>query len=257
MSNFKSDPYLKLYIAGAIFVFTILIILDFIFLNDLKDILIEAHGLFFDILFFGLIYTAFASRIEKRRKIERYKDEIDDYRFWMEEQATYRIVGLIKRLNKLNVSNIRLDYCNLKEAALWETNLKGSSFIEANMEKVYLRKSIVTNCNFSNAKLINSYLISADFSYSIFFNCDLSGADLRNANFFRADFNSIKSLSGAKVDDLRWIENLKKSEVKGFEHIKNNYYVDKKPNLGKTAHGFEYTFYLLKEKRHKKLYNNA
>jgi len=81
MIYLKSNPYTKLYISGAIFVLILLVILDIIFLENWKDIIVEVHGLLFDIFFFGLIFTLYASYTERKMKIESFKDEIDDYRF--------------------------------------------------------------------------------------------------------------------------------------------------------------------------------
>ena len=37
---------------------------------------------------------------EKRRNIKRWQEEIDDFRGWNSEEAKFRIVGNIKRLNR-------------------------------------------------------------------------------------------------------------------------------------------------------------
>ncbi len=72
--------------------------------------------------------------LEKSRRIEQWKEEIDDYRGWDEKEATYRIVGMIKRLNKHNVTRIDLSRCFLKGANLENANLEGANLFRANLQ---------------------------------------------------------------------------------------------------------------------------
>jgi hypothetical protein len=66
----------------------------------LNSILVEAHGLLFDIFVFGILIVFFNKMGEKRRNIKRWQEEIDDFRGWNSEEAKFRIVGNIKRLNR-------------------------------------------------------------------------------------------------------------------------------------------------------------
>ena len=69
--------------------------------NDIfiRDVLVEAHGMLFDILIIGTFIFALHELVEKRRerksKIKRWQEEIDDYRGWDEKEATIKIVGNI------------------------------------------------------------------------------------------------------------------------------------------------------------------
>ena len=42
------------------------------------QLLVEAHGLIYDIIFFGILMVFINNLIERRRKIERYKEELND-----------------------------------------------------------------------------------------------------------------------------------------------------------------------------------
>ena len=45
---------------------------------------------------------------EIRQRIRTYKDEIDDFRLWESEEAAFRTVGNIKRLNRHKIHDINL-----------------------------------------------------------------------------------------------------------------------------------------------------
>lgn len=77
---------------------------------DLKDgnsffheIILASHGIVLDLLLLGIVLTVYEHFTEKKNRIERYKEEIDDLKFWRSEEAIFRIIGIVKRLNKLGV----------------------------------------------------------------------------------------------------------------------------------------------------------
>ena len=100
----------------------------------LENILVEAYGMLFDILIIGIIILWLNKRREKKLEIQRYHNEIDDFRFWESEEAMFRIVGNIKRLNRMNVSKISLFRCHLKNAQLFNMNLSGAMLAHANLQ---------------------------------------------------------------------------------------------------------------------------
>ena len=66
----------------------------------IRDVLVEAHGMLFDILIIGTfifaLHTLVESRREKKRNIERWQEEIYDFIGWESEEAKVRILGNIK-----------------------------------------------------------------------------------------------------------------------------------------------------------------
>jgi amino acid permease len=75
-------------------------------------------GFFLDILLFGVLIVLINKKREKKLDIKRWQEEIDDYRHWNEKEATFRIVGNIKRLNGHAKTKLDLSYCYLKDAIL-------------------------------------------------------------------------------------------------------------------------------------------
>lgn len=109
---------------------------------DWKGIYIEATGMLLDIIFLGIIWAILEFRRSKKIEINRYKNEIDDFRKWKSEEAMYRIVGNIKRLNKLKFYDIDLSFCYLRNAELWNIRCSGN----------------LSSANLRNAKLAGSDL---------------------------------------------------------------------------------------------------
>jgi uncharacterized protein YjbI with pentapeptide repeats len=230
------------------------------YINDfdqfIQQILAEAHGMIFDIAVIGILIFWLNQNGEIRQRIRTYKDEIDDFRLWESEEAAFRTVGNIKRLNRhrihdLNLVNCylprtNLNYVNLSGSNLNSANITQSSLIEANLENARLNQTNFENsnlnqailkgayasgANFKDAFLIkaqfeNAFLIKANFSNSFLMeanlqNCYVMGADFENASLYKADLRGAKGLT---VDQLSKVKTLylAKFDEEILEQIKTN-----------------------------------
>lgn len=204
------------------------------------NVLAEAHGMLFDILVIGILIFWLNKSGEKRLRIRTYKDEIDDFRLWESDEAAFRNVGNIKRLNRHEIYNLNLvncylphtnlNYVVLKGSNMNSANLQAANLIEANLEGARLNQTNLENatlnqCNlkgayasgaqFSDAFLIkvnltNAFLIKANFSNAFMMEADLkgaylTGADFTNANLYRAD---LRNVTGITLDQLRKVKTL-------------------------------------------------
>ena len=180
----------------------------------LDNVLLEAHGMIFDLIVIGVISTWLIKRGHKRQQIQHYKDDIDDFRNWSSEQAAYKILGNIKRLNKLGVSKIDLSHCflnnlqmknvNLEEAELYKIDLEGSNLYQA-----VLKKASLTESNLKGINLHWACLEGARLGYTNLENADLRDANLREADLFMANLKGA-NLRGA---NLRVTRNLKLKQL--------------------------------------------
>lgn len=194
------------------------------------QVLAEAHGMIFDIAVIGILIFWLNKTGEKRLRIRTYKDEIDDFRMWESEEAAFRTVGNIKRLNRHKLYNINLahsylvktnlNYVKLIEANLNYANVFNSALIDANLEGARLNQTNFENCNMNQALLRKAYangasfkdtylikanfekafLIKANFSNAFLMEANLqgaylTGADFTNANLYKADFRGAKGLT--------------------------------------------------------------
>lgn len=204
----------------------------------IQQVLAEAHGMIFDIAVIGILLVWLNQNGEKRQRIRTYKDEIDDFRLWESEEAAFRTVGNIKRLNRHKIYEINLVNCYLAKTNLNYANLCGSnlnsanvgqsSLIESNLENARLNQTNFENSNLNQANLSNAYASGANFKDSFLIkanfesafliktnfnnaflmeanlqNCYLMGADFENASLYKADLRGAKGLSIEQLSKVK------------------------------------------------------
>lgn len=160
------------------------------------QILAEAHGMIFDIAVIGLLLYWLNQNGETRQRIRTYKDEIDDFRLWESEEAAFRTVGNIKRLNRHKINEINLvncylartnlNYVNLRASNLNSANIANSSLIETNLENTRLNQTNLENSNLNQANLKGAYASGANFKDAFLIKAQFEGAFLIKTNFKNA-----------------------------------------------------------------------
>lgn len=159
-----------------------------------QEVMAEAHGVVLDILIIGWLLFWLRKLGERRLLTKRYQEEIDDFLAWQSPEATLRIAGNIRRLNRLNIPgplklteaylvDARLDDVDLREANLWGADLTGASLTSAALD----------GANFAGAKLR-----SANLERAILTGADFRGADLTEADLERAFMEEV-DLRGANL----------------------------------------------------------
>ncbi|MFP4091529.1 MAG: pentapeptide repeat-containing protein [Cyclobacteriaceae bacterium] len=204
------------------------------FSNFWREVLAEAHGMLFDIAIIGILIYWLNNRGQRKASIRTYIDEIEDFRSWKSEEAAFRTVGNIKRLNRhkiyqidlascylnrTNLSHVRLDGANLNSADMIQANLvqtelkaarlNRTNFSESNLNHACLHNAYATGANFENAYLIkadlsDAFLIATNFENAFMMEANLrgayvEGANFKNANLYKAD---LRGASGLTVDQL-------------------------------------------------------
>lgn len=165
-----------------------------------KNMLYEIYGLIFDLFFIGTIVLSYNKWQEREQTIRRYREEIEDFLGWEEDEAKYRIVGNIKRLNRMKVTDINLRGAYLVEANLQWANLAGADLREANLKGSFLQSANLYGDHLSDAYLKLATLRAANLQETGLGNADLTKADLRGAHLGGADLHCA-NLEGA---DLRY-----------------------------------------------------
>ena len=204
----------------------------------IPQVLAEAHGMIFDIAVFSILIFWLNQNGERRQRIRTYKDEIDDFRLWESEEAAFRTVGNIKRLNRHKIHEINLVNCHLPRTNLNYVNLSGSNLnsanisqstlIEANLENARLNQTNFENSNLNQANLKSAYasgaifkdsfmikaqfdgafLIKANFNNAFLMeanlqNCYVMGADFENASLYKADLRGAKGLTVEQLSKVK------------------------------------------------------
>lgn len=230
------------------------------YLNDFDafwaQILAEAHGMIFDIAVIGLLIFWLNQNGETRQRIRTYKDEIDDFRLWESEEAAFRTVGNLKRLNRHKINEINLvncylartnlNYVNLKSSNLNSANISNSSLIETNLENTRLNQTNLENSNLNQANLKGAYASGANFKDAFLIksqfenafliktnfknaflmeanlqNSYLMGADFENASLYKADLRGAKGLTIEQLTKAKTLY-LAKFDDDLLEQIKTN-----------------------------------
>jgi hypothetical protein len=198
------------------------------------QVMAEAHGMLFDIAVIGILIFWLNKNGEVRQRIRTYRDEIDDFRLWESEEAAFRTVGNIKRLNRHKISEINLVNChltrtnlnyvnlqgsnlnsanishaflietNLENARLNQTNLENSNLNQANLQGAYASGANLKNAYMIKSNLENCFLIKTDFSNAFLMEADLKNAYLTGANFentslYKADLRGAKGLTAEQL----------------------------------------------------------
>lgn len=174
----------------------------------LLNVLAEAHGVLLDLLLFGCLLLWFDRKADRKRRIEKYTDAINDLLGWEHEMATYRIVGNVRRLNREGVPPETLKGAYLNGAELEDTDLSETSVHEANLSDADLR----------NADLSDAYLGSADFT----------GANLRKTDFSGAHFGVFAGVV-ASEDERETIligANLREADLRGVRDVTAETFAD-------------------------------
>jgi uncharacterized protein YjbI with pentapeptide repeats len=167
------------------------------------QILAEAHGMVFDLFVVGVLVFYFDKSREKRWMITHYTEELEDLAAIKTTESALRASGLIKRLNRLGASSLRINGIHLSKTNLRKCDLSNASMLEADLsgvkaEKANFHKALINNTNLKNA-MINeatfekAYAMSVDFSgcfciQTIFINAMLVSSVFDSAYLMKTDF---------------------------------------------------------------------
>ncbi|MEM9932283.1 MAG: pentapeptide repeat-containing protein [Bacteroidota bacterium] len=156
----------------------------------------EFHGFLLDVLIFGLILTIYDLYRDKKERVERWKEEIEDYRGWDEKEAIYRIVGNLKRLMREQETPVDLRRYYLKGAMLYKAQLASLDFAYSTLEKANLKDSNLEKANFWEANLQNVNLQGANLRRSALWYANLQEANLKDAILTEAILHSTRLVGG-------------------------------------------------------------
>ena len=217
--NWILSSSIRIFFSLAIIATLLIIVLDSLDGEfNFHDILVEAHGLVYDLIVFGVIIALYdtwrdkkeKARIEKAEQdqlIQRYQEELDDYRNWDALEAMHRVDGILRRLEKLvdwrtiDIKDLHLGGCELKyvvkafEEEIPFCSLQGFKFDkqyleENNLNIDFLKSAFLSMVNLESAKLSGANLESARLSGANLESARLSGANLESATLWYAHLES-------------------------------------------------------------------
>jgi BTB/POZ domain-containing protein KCTD9 len=178
-----------------------------------KEVMAEAHGVLMDILIIGWLLFWLRKKGERRLITNRYREEIEDFLGWRSAEATLRIAGNIRRLNRLNIriplklteaylAGAKLAEADLEEADLWGADLSAASLPNARLAGANLAGANLRGTDLERANLTSADLRGADLTEADLERAFLERADLRAANLTASDLQ-FASLPGANLEHAR------------------------------------------------------
>ncbi len=202
----------------------------------LKEIMAESYGTLFDLLIIGWFLMWLSKRAERYMINTRYREEIEDFLGWKSQEATHRIAGNIRRLNRggvrdrirlteAHLSGANLSGAKLRHSDMWGTNLSSAHLAASDLRHANLAGSNLENTNLEQADLTEADLRGAlmkdsDLEHAILEHTDmrgvnLIGADLQYASLRKADLER-STLIGANLRGANLAEaNLQRCVLEG------------------------------------------
>lgn len=150
-----------------------------------REVMAEAHGMLFDIAIIGILIYWLNANGEKQLRIRMYKDEIEDFRNWESQEAAFRTVGNIKRLNRHNITELELVNCHLPK-----TNLSHVSLVNSNLNSANFSHCNAIECDFTGVRANQTKFENAKMNQAIFENAYASGANFKDAFLIKANFKN-------------------------------------------------------------------
>ncbi|HEX7070878.1 MAG TPA: pentapeptide repeat-containing protein [Rhodothermales bacterium] len=180
------------------------------------NVVAEAHGTVFDLLIIGWFLLWLNKIAERRLRNGRYREEIDDYLGWKSPEATHRIVGNVRRLNRGGTR----EKLRLTEAFLAGANLSGSHLRESDLWGAVLESAVLRDADLTGSNLAGADLDGADLERARLIGADMRGCALKEADLERAVLDEA-DLRGAMLNgaDLQYASlrqtNLNRSSLQG------------------------------------------
>ena len=189
-------------IATAIVLVTIIATKSYMADGFRDNVLVESIGMLLDIFVIVIVLQWLDKLREKKQQIARWHEEIDDFRDWNSEDARVRIVGLIKRLNKLGVTDIDLSYAHLAKVNIAHSKLMGAKLRRANLKGAKLRRANLKGASLEGASLEGASLGGASLEGANLVDARLSGTHIEWVNLVKAKLVRAK-LDGANLEGTK------------------------------------------------------
>lgn len=155
-----------------------------------QGVYVEAWGTLFDIIFVVLLIGWFELRRERKQHIDRYNEEIDDFKRWDTEEARVRIAGNLRRLSKLGVTAFDLRGIVLRDFSFFQnriTKLRGTVFNTNSISGLANFGTALDNVDFSATDCVGVVFSKGALNGTLFgikgTNLRFVQTNLRNASF--------------------------------------------------------------------------
>ena len=172
-----------------------------------EGIVVSLHTILFDLIVFGVFAKVLSKIANRNLKIQKYHDELDDFRDWPDELAARRIRGNIFRLNKLGIRELDIHSCYLSDLSLENMNLENSKVFNVSFENSDLDDSKIVSSDLWKTNFENASLRNVDFSDSVLKSANFKNATITGAIFRNVDLREVRNLTLSQLLTAKSIEN--------------------------------------------------
>jgi BTB/POZ domain-containing protein KCTD9 len=199
-----------------------------------QNVLVEAHGMLFDILILGVLLFWMNTFSEKNREIQKLQDELTFYCEYNQPEATFHVSKIIRQLNNLGIYKFNLVRIFLEEASMLGIFFEETAFIGNWLDKAFFNSGNFTECkfitcecrrtDFTEAELnlcsfIDSKLVFTDFTEAKLYKTEFSKSILSSTFFTNAEL-SYCNFSNSKLDSVNFEgTNLYKCDLTQYEFM--------------------------------------
>ena len=208
-SFIADNPKSSLFIGVAGIIVIILGITDYFLMSpetyDVYDILVESHGLFFDLIVFGIILSVYEEWRNRKEQLQRATDELNHLKYSKIKNAGHKAVVVAIKMQKLNAKEIDLSAFKINDYQFHDLK-QISNWRFGHLNRFSITNSTVSNTSFSRIVLKNVTFISCKF-----INCSFALSEFENVTFLSCTFNNVNFdnvLLGKSIDFFERIKNI-------------------------------------------------
>lgn len=160
------------------------------------SVIARVHGIFFDIILLGFFLLIVEVIRGKKRKIEKYREELEDIFFWNEKEGILKKAGIIRRLSRLGakikeLSGIVLTRADVSKVNLEDASLEGADLSGAKLNNALLNRIIFTKDTVTTKQEI---VLSVETQFTKINGAELNNIQMCDAECACMDFTGIQMM---------------------------------------------------------------
>lgn len=211
-------------------------LLELSFNDYVTNVFIEAHGLLFDIIFFGIIYFVQQSIYEKIKEKKELSKEIDNLRGWKATEASFMLKRLLKTISEQQLRSFNFNNCYMDSIELRYPYFEKCFLGNANLENAYLPFGFFESASLRGTSLIKTNLTKSSFRFADLENAKFHEAVLKEVDFDEAiiysyaisnrELNKLKSFDKNKLINLgrKYLSNIFGGiKTENFQYVSDLY----------------------------------
>ena len=224
-------PKSSLFIGVSFLIIIVLGVTDFFLMSpetyDVYDILVESHGLFFDLVVFGIILSVYEEWRSRKEQLQRCIDEMNHMRYSKVKNAGQKAVVIALKMQSLKADEIDLTAFKVQEYHIHD--LKRMN----NWRFGQLRRFSITICHVTNTSFSGIVLNKVTFISCRFENCSFALSKFENVTFLSCTFKNVNFdnvLLGKSIDFFERIKNIQ-GDSKDLEELYEIREIDPKRDI--------------------------